>query len=226
MAVFGFRTLPNPNNSMFLQVNSDNSLSGWNSSRHFGFGVIPSLNIPPLFCFLGCFFFPSGPLSAGSAPWSGSRSGHTNFCVRGGQEWDERGRNAKIWLCRNTKIITTASLTYPGGFSMNDWRAGGLKGTQKSWIQDDSAYNQGTIYTNMHSGSLCFHWNNAVQKWWIFPYLGCLPETKEKLAGTEGNTQENISWIDWLFTRIHYVAVEITKGFFFKGKKYKDEVKI
>lgn len=46
------------------------------------------------------------------------------------------------------------------------------------------------------------------------------------MAGTEGNTQENISWIDWLFTRIHYVAVEITKGFFFKGKKYKDEVKI
>lgn len=71
----------------------------------------------------------------------------------------------------------------------------GFKAILQFWIQKERAYNEcmhiGTA-AQMHSMILCFHLNNTVQKWWIFPYLGSFPATREKLAGTEGNTQENI----------------------------------
>lgn len=151
------------------------------------------------------FFFFLCSFSAGSVPLSGSMSGHTNICadkvcvkweglrvwIQGAEKW----RFGLLDKSVNTECVTTRPLLICVAFRWMTEEPEGFKVILKSWTQKERTYNECThihMPAQMHSVILCFHWNNTVQKWWIFPYLGSFPATREKLAGTEGNTQENI----------------------------------
>lgn len=110
--------------------------------------------------FFNFFFLCS--FSAGSVPWSGSMSGHTNICpdkmcVSKEREWEvwmqgaERRGFGLADKSINTAHVTTVSLTYLGGFLANDR---GIRRFQShSAILDSEGESLQWMHAYRHSGT-------------------------------------------------------------------------